>query len=188
MNKIPTFTRPAPAALLLAVVCLLLAGISGCGPNHGEAGGGKPAINEDTLRNHVIPIELAIQYTKAFRGVLDERNHFNPKAIDSLTFNHAEEFPSDVFLSLLDQSNAKQGRAKGIRIYLGRDEKGVLKLVLVPVDSLGNDIINHLVDVNGKPVPGSPRVEALQASGGQTIEVGQLCPTICDNGGSGLNQ
>ncbi|HXB09596.1 MAG TPA: hypothetical protein VNW04_20860, partial [Puia sp.] len=147
---------------------------------------GKPSINEDTLRNHVIPISLAIQYTKAFRGVLDSNYHLNPKALDSLRFDRAEEFPADIFYDLLAQTNPKQGQAKGIRIYLGRDPNGQLRMVLVPVDSLGNDIINHLVDLKGKPVPGTAHVEALQVNDGQGFEAGQQCPTVCDGGGSGL--
>ncbi|HEY4108432.1 hypothetical protein [Puia sp.] len=187
MKKIPTFLRLFPGALPVAVVCLFLSGVSGCGP-HPNDGGGKPSINEDSLRNHVIPISLAIQYTKAFRAVLDSNYHLHPKAVDSLQFNNAEEFPADVFYDLLAQTNPKQGGAKGIRIYLGRDPNGQLKMVLIPVDSLGNDIINHLVDLKGKPVPGTAHVEALQVNDGQGFEVGQVCPTACDNGGSGLNQ
>ncbi|GGB14191.1 hypothetical protein [Puia dinghuensis] len=186
MYKIPTPKWLLSRALIVAVVCLFLSGVSGCGPGEGDKG--KPQINEDTLRNHVIPIGLAIKYTKAFRATLDSTtNRLRPKAIDSITFSHAEEFPSDVFYSLLAQSNEKQGNAKGIRIYLGRDTSGQLKLVLVPVDSLGNDIINHLVNQQGKPVPGTAHIEAA-TSGGQGYEAGQVCPTVCSSAASGLNQ
>ena len=184
MNKIPTLLRLFPGALIIAVVCLFLSGVSGCGPQHEEGGGGKPSINEDTLRNHVIPISLAIQYTKSFRGLLDSNYHLNPKAIDSLKLIRAEEFPADVFYDLLAQTNPKQGQAKGIRIYLGRDPNGQLRMVLVPVDSLGNDIINHLVDQKGKP--GAAHAEALTVNDGQGFEEGQQCPTACPNGDSGL--
>ena len=189
MNKIPKSLRLIPGALIIVAGCLFLSGVSGCGPHHGEGGGegGKPTINQDTLRNHVIPIELAIQYTKAFRAVIDTNTyHINPKSIDSLKLMRAEEFPSDIFYDLLAQTNPKQGPAKGIRIYLGRDPNGQLRMVLVPVDSLGNDIINHLVDQNGKPVPGAVRVEKLTTNDGQGFEQGQQCPTACPNGSSGL--
>jgi hypothetical protein len=188
MNKIPTPIRLLPSMLVVAVVCLFFSCLSGCGNNTGDGDKGKPTINEDTLRNHAIPIGLAIQYTKAFQGLLDSSYHLSPKAIDSIRFSHGEEFPSDVFYSLLTQSNAKQGNAKGIRIYFGRGTDGQFKLVMVPVDSLGNDMIDHLVNLNGKPVPGTAHVEALTVSGGQGYELGQQCPTACDNGGSGLNQ
>jgi hypothetical protein len=188
MKKIPTSLRPFRRALIPAVVLLFLSGISGCGPQHDGGDRGKPTINQDTLRNHAIPISLAKQYTRAFQASLDTNLHLSPKALDSVRFIHAEEFPSDVFYDLLEQNNPKQGHAKGIRIYLGRDASGQVKLVLVPVDSLGNDIINHLVNMNGKPVPGTAHVEALQVNDGQGYEEGQSCPTACDNGGSGLNQ
>jgi len=179
MNKFPKSLRLIPGALIIAAGCLFLSGVSGCGPHQGEGGGGTPTINKDTLRNHVIPIELAREYMKSFLGVLDSNYHVNPKSIDSLKLYKAEEFPADVFYDLLAQSNAKQGQAKGIRIYLGRDPGGQLRMILLPVDSLGNDIINHLVDQNGKPLPGAARVEKLTTDGGQGFEVGTVCPTAC---------
>src|ERR1700755_964675 len=121
MNKIPKSLRLVPGVLIIAVVCGFLSGASRCGPHRDGGEGGKPQINEDTLRNHVIPISLAIQYTKAFQAVLDRNYHLQPKALDSLRFDRAEEFPADVFYDLLAQTNPKQGQAKGIRIYLGRD-------------------------------------------------------------------
>ncbi|HVU97606.1 MAG TPA: hypothetical protein VHE34_20420 [Puia sp.] len=189
MNKFPKSLRLIPGALIIAAGCLFLSGVSGCGPHHGDGGGdgGKPTINQDTLRNHVIPIDLAIQYTKAFRSVLDTNTwRIDPKQIDSLKLDRAEEFPADIFYDLLAQANPKQGQAKGIRIYLGRDPGGQLRMVLVPVDSLGNDIINHLVDQNGTSLPGGAKALKLTTDGGQGFEVGSVCPTACPNGSSGL--
>lgn len=186
MNKIPRSLRLLPGVLAFAAACLFLSGVSGCGPHHDGGDGGKPTINQDTLRNHVIPIELARQYTKSFQAILDSNYHLNPKAVDSLKLDRAEMFPADIFYDLLAQTDPKQGAAKGIRIYLGRDPNGQLRMVLVPVDSLGNDIINHLVDQNGKPASGAPHVESLTVNGGQGFEVGTVCPTVCPNGSSGL--
>jgi len=92
-----------------------------------------------------------------------------------------------MFYELLRQTNDKQGAAAGIRIYYGRDNAGLVRMILVPYDSSGNDIINHIIDLNGKPVSGE-KVEALSVSGGQTIQDGQRCPTVCDNRTSGLNE
>lgn len=183
MSKIPKSLRLFPGAFIIAVACFILSGVSGCGPQ-GDGNGGKPNINQDTLRNHVIPIELAVQYTKSFRGLIDSNYHLDAKANDSLKFDRAESFPADIFYDLLAQTDPKQGAAKGIRIYLGRDAKGQLRMILVPVDSLGNDIINHLVDQKGST--GAPHVESLQVNGGQGFEEGQQCPTVCNTGGSGL--
>ncbi|HEY4334833.1 MAG TPA: hypothetical protein VGM89_03025 [Puia sp.] len=188
MNKIPKSLRLIPGALLIAAGVLFLSGVSGCGPHHGDGDGdgGKPTINQDTLRNHVISIEQARQFTQAFRGILDTTTyHINPKQVDSLRLLRSEEFPSDVFYDLLTQTDPKQGQAKGIRIYLGKDPSGQLRMVLVPVDSLGNDIINHLVDQNGKAIPNGAKA-ITTSGGGQGFEQGQQCPTACPNGGSGL--
>jgi len=187
MKKISWSPRFVPGVVIIAVVCLFLSVVSGCGPHHGDGGGGdNPKINQDTLRNHVIPISLAIQFTKSFREALDSNYHINAKAIDSLRLSRAEEFPSDIFYDLLAQTNPKQGSAKGIRIYLGRDPNGQLRMILVPVDSLGNDIINHLVDSKSNGAAGRPHVESLQVNDGQGFEAGQQCPTVCNSGGSGL--
>jgi hypothetical protein len=185
MKKIPTSLRLFPGALVIVVACLFLSGVSGCGPHHGDGDeGGKPSINEDTLRNHVISITEARELTQGFRSVLDTTTyHLNPKFIDSVRFLRSEMFPADVFNDLLMQSDPKQGKAKGIRIYLGKDASGQLRMVLVPVDSLGNDIINHLVNLK----PGAVHTRALTSDdGGQGFEEGQQCPTACPNGGSGL--
>ncbi len=184
MNK---FLRPT--GLVRTFVFLLLAlsagHFSACRP----AAGGEEPINEDTVKRHILPIEKAIQYTSDFVAAIDTLNKNVPHFADSMKFGHAESFPTDVFRELLRQSNDKQGKAMGIRIYYGRDNAGMIRLVMVPYDSLGNDIINHMVDINGKPVNGSsaPQVEALTVtSGGQTMQDGIRCPTVCDGGSSGL--
>src|SRR6202000_795817 len=95
---------------------------------------------------------------------LDTNYPLHPKALDSLRFINAEEFPADVFYDLLTQTNPKQGQAKGIRIYLRRDPNGQMRMVLVPADSLGNDIINHLVNL--KVNPAATHARAAQADDG----------------------
>jgi hypothetical protein len=164
MNKILTIT----------VLCFL------CGCVENKVG--PPAYNEDTLRNHVIPIDSAIQLTRSFRAGIDSFNRICGSLKDSLRFSHAEAFPADVFAALLAEKNDKQGAAKGIRIYLGRDRDGQVKLVLVPVDSVGNDMVGHIVDLKG-----NVRTADVSAGNGQAVEQGQHCPPICDNGSSGLN-
>ncbi len=190
MYKIPRSLRLFPGVLLIAAGCMFLFVVSGCGPEQKPPPPPAPpiSINPDTLRNHVISIEEARQYTQSFKALLDTGYRFTPAAINSIKLDRAESFPADVFYSLLQQKDSANGAAKGIRIYLGRDPGGQLRLVLVPVDSLGNDIINHLVDNNGKTTPGNAKahVEMNAASGGQGFEVGNVCPTACPNGTSGL--
>jgi hypothetical protein len=180
MNKILTPTRLA----FTFFIFLLGWGLSGCGPN----GAGAPVpYNEDTVRNHVIPVDSAIELAHSFQRAVDSFNVVCANFKDSLRFSRAEEFPADVFAALLAEKNEKQGSAKGIRIYFGRGRDGMIKLVMVPVDSLGNDMIGHIVDVKGAAATSNKQAEVLKVSNGQAVEQGQHCPPFCDDSGSGFN-
>jgi hypothetical protein len=160
--------------LLPLVIVAFAAHLSACRQDKG----GEPPINPDSVRPHIMPIGQAIQYTASFRASIDSFNKNAPHFADSMSFGHAEAFPKDVFYELLRQSNDKQGPAAGIRIYYGRDNTGMIRLILVPYDSSGSDMINHIMDINGKPVSGA-HVEALSVDGGQVMEDGQRCPPVC---------
>jgi hypothetical protein len=167
---------PLPVVFLLIVLTTFY--LSGCG----DRGDGLPPINEDTVANHAIPISLAIQYTKTFRRAADSFKLKCPELKDSLQLQYAEGFDRDVFRALINVQDSTGEKAAGVRLYYGIDPKGVMKLVLVPYDKNGNDIITHIVGKPEKPVPGvsSAKTEALTVEGGaQAMEVGQLCPTIC---------
>ena len=183
MDKI----SPRIGALLALFTILLFSCLSGCGPND-QGQSGKLPFNEDSVQPHIISIGLAKQYTRNFRMAVDSFNRICVNFKDSMKFGHAEAFPADVFAALLDESDPKQGNAKGIRIYYGRGPDGDIRLVMVPYDSLGNDMIGHIIDLKGKPAPGTIHTEALTTDPGQAAEDGQRCPTACDGSGSGLNQ
>jgi hypothetical protein len=185
MNKV---SRPLLARLLpAAAIILVIASLPGCGNNNHDDGGKPPtSFNADTVANHVISINEARLLTRTFRNTVDTFNRICVGFKDSLKFGHAEEFPGDVFTALLQEENPKQGKAKGIRIYYGRGVDGEIKLVLVPVDSLGNDMIGTIIKLKENPTPG--KAHTLSASSdGQAAEQGQRCPTLCDDGSSGLN-
>jgi hypothetical protein len=177
---------PRHGTWLALFTFLVFSCVSGCGPNQSGEGGKLP-YNEDSVQHHIISIGLAKEYTRNFRIAIDSFNRICGNFKDSMKFGHAESFPADVFAALLDESNPKQGNAKGIRIYYGRGPDGDIRLVMVPYDSLGNDMIGHIVDLKGIPAPGKAHVEALTTGDGQAAEDGQRCPTLCDTGGSGLN-
>ena len=186
MKKNPTAQAPTAKLSFALFVLLLICGLAGCGPGESQDKG--KAYNEDTVRNHIIPAGLAREYTRNFRASIDSFNKNCTNFKDSMQFGHAEEFPADVFYAMLATHSDKQGNAKGIRIYYGRGPNGEIKMILVPVDSLGNDIIGRIVDLNGKPTPGTAHVESLTTDGdGQTVEQGQRCPPLCTTSG-GLNQ
>ncbi|HEV3412349.1 MAG TPA: hypothetical protein VG101_07715 [Puia sp.] len=182
MSKISRPKGPLQVFLLAAIavsVCYLVSCNQGAGGEQAE-----PPINADTVKNHLIPIGEAVQLTANFRAATADMDKKVPHFSDSMDFGHAEAFPADVFRELLKQTDSV-GRAVGIRIYYGRDASGKIRQIMVPYDSLGNDIVNHIADINIVPKPGV-RTEALKVSDGQAAQNGSRCPTVCGNDSSGL--
>lgn len=182
MNKIPrssSWRFLLPAILFMTTVT----GLAGC-----HSSGCEPIINDDSVKTHILPIGMATKYTAGFRAAIDSCSKAMPDFNQYMNFGHAEAFNSDVINLLLKQKNSKGEPAVGIRIYYGRDEKGLIRMILVPYDSHNNDIINHMINL-APTGAGTAHTEALKVAGddGQTVEEGQHCPTICDDGGSGLN-
>lgn len=178
MSKILKPLRLAPAILLTTFSAALTA----CNPGGEQTP--QTSINSDTVKHHVISIQEAQAMTASFRTAIEDMQKKVPTFKDSLDFGHAEAFPTDVFLELLKQKDSL-GQAVGIRIYYGRSADGKIRQILVPVDSAGNDIINHMVDVG--EAGAKTHVESLKVSNGQALENGQRCPTVCGNDSSGLN-
>jgi len=189
MNKILRPNRLFPTFLSFLSLLITFSVLSGCGHAGDNGDDGLGPIEDTVVAPHVIPIETARQLTASFRANIDSFNLHCPNFKDSMQFGHAESFPSDVFRILIRQKNEKQGRARGIRIYFGRGPAGEIKLVMVPYDKKGNDMIDQIIGMDGKPAPGTTpiKTEALKVTNGQAIEDGQRCPTACDDGGSGLN-
>jgi hypothetical protein len=168
-----------------SMLFLALAGIaitSGCAPNSA----GQIPYNEDSVRTHVLSISQGIQYTKEFRLRRDSTYQHLPGLSREFNLGQAEAFNRDAVAVLLNQQDASGARASGIRIYNGVDREGQVRMVLVPYDSHGNDIVNTLVGEKAVRIPGLPTAEAA-GGGGQVIEEGQRCPVVCDNGNSGLS-
>lgn len=178
-----------PTRLFQAFLFFLIAVSAGLLASCNQGGGGREGetpINVDTVRNHVISIAEADQMTANFRAALDTLDKKIPHFKDSMDFGHAEAFPADVFRELLRQKTDSGAVAVGIRVYYGRDVNGKIRQILVPYDSLGNDIVGHYVDLNNQPKQGA-HVEALKVSDGQALQNGSRCPTACGNDSSGLN-
>jgi hypothetical protein len=178
MNQFQRPGRTLPVLLLL--IALATFTLSGCG--HGS--GCEPPINEDSVRPHVITLSTAIKFTTDFRNSVDSFNQKCPGFKDSFQMGYAEAFNSDSYRLLLHQKDSLGRPAAGIRIYYGlsRDD-GKFRLIMVPYDVNGNDILKHLIGTEEKPVPGvtPKKAEALtpDAGGAQALEEGQRCPPIC---------
>jgi len=176
----------------LSLLLLSLVMVTSCNNNQKQT---PPyTINPDSVKNHIIGIEVARSYTKSFR---EERSR-----LDSLTqgkflatefdLANAESLNRDVFALLLEQKDKEGNMAAGIRMYHGRKYNEALKryevtLVLVPYDRKGNDIINKLtVQTSALKIPGIKSANA-QPGNGDAADNTERCPQICDDGGSGLN-
>ena len=175
MNK---FMRPGsltlPAFLLIASFAFTL---FSCGDHDHDHG--RPPYNEDSVKNHVIPLGLAIQYTKEFRKAIDSFNKKCPGFKDSMQFGHSEAFNADSYQLLLSQKDSAGRPAAGVRIYYGLGRDGQIKLVLVPYDVNGNDILHHLISADSTKTPaGGAKTQAL-TDDPQTVETGQHCPPTC---------
>jgi hypothetical protein len=143
---------------------------------------GNIPVNEDSVRGHILPIDQAQAYTKYFRDTRDTFYNQMPAMRSALNFGQAEAFNKDAIAVLLNQKDASGNMAAGIRIYYGLDKSGQVRMVLVPYDSKGNDIINQLIGEKAVHVPGISSAYA-DNSGGQTIENGQRCPVVCSSTG-----
>lgn len=119
--------------------------------------------NKDSAQVHFIPIGEATMLTSNFKqGKMElSRQLKNPTYLNS-SFNLplAEKFNRDAIAALLNQDGTK-----GIRIYLGQDKEGQVKMVIVGVDERGNDITGN------EKSAGTEKALVLEA--------GQRCPTLC---------
>ena len=146
---------------------------------------GNIPFNEDSVRSHILPIKEAVALTANFRTVRDSFYNRLPALKAAFNLGKAEGFNRDAIAVLLNQQDVSGKASAGIRIYYGLDPKGELRLVLVPYDINGNDIINELIGNKTVVLPGISAANAAGTSG-QTIQNGQRCPVICGNSVSGL--
>lgn len=133
-------------------------------------------FNKDSAQIHFIPVNAAAELTSNFRkGTVELSRQLKDPTYLTTKFSMplAEEFNRDAIAALLNQP-----AAKGMRIYLGQDKNGLIRMVLVGVDKQGNDITG----VSGKIVKfTSDNADAV------ILEAGQRCPTLCSAPGA-LNQ
>lgn len=142
-----------------------------------NSGGGIP-VDETQARAHVIPIKEAREYVRSFeQGLLYMGDRLGDSAFlrDSFNLPIAEMFNRHALALLLNVEGAE-----GVRIYLGRDPKGQVRMVLLPVDKNGQNIITRLIPTSTVTIPGISSAYADEDDG-QAIENGQRCPTLCDS-------
>lgn len=135
--------------------------------------------DEKRASEEVIPIDQAIQLQNNFiQGRAELTRLVRDSSFLTKRFNlsNAESFNRDAIALLLNQKDAD-----GIRIYLGDDGNGKIRLVLLPVDAKGNDIITTLIGntsrSTGFKIPGVSSAQAAPPASAQAVETGQICPT-----------
>ncbi|MBW8683115.1 hypothetical protein K1Y79_02105 [Chitinophaga sp. B61] len=153
---------------------LLLAAFSACIDKPRPPKGDIP-LDKGRAFEHVIPIEEARSLRQGFLiGRRELQSKLPGNYLDS-AFNlpEGETFNRHAIAAIL---NAKG--AEGLRIYLGKDQKGQVRMVLLPVDANGKDILTTLVSrEKAANIPGIAPARA--ASMEQAMESGQRCPPLC---------
>jgi hypothetical protein len=135
--------------------------------------GGKIPFNEERARLQIIPVKQGSQYSLNFVNL---RDSVLPKLIrDSLFLEQrfnlpiAETFNRDAIIALLNADGAD-----GIRVYFGNDDKGLVRLVLMPVDKEGNDILAKLTQTIGDKA--AAQVSKVDVKDAESVENGQRPP------------
>lgn len=164
------------------VLALLMGGIAGCDQQPTRGTVGSIPYNEDSVKGHILNYDEAVKYTAKYRNYNDTSNKQPQIRKAELDFGRAEAFNRDAIAVLLNQKDSSGNEAAGIRIYYGVNEGGQVRMILVPYDKNGNDIIHQLITQKAAKIPGIPEAKAFWDSG-QTIENGQRCPAICGTGG-----
>ena len=166
------FSKFSP--LSLTAIILLLLVFTSCKDEGDERTIG---IDQKNVQEHLIPIDEAIQYTRKFRNTRSVLNRTIAKdsffVKNPLILLNAEYFNRDAIAALLNQA----GPRGGIRIYLGQDKAGKIKLVMVPA-TRERDIITELLAKSIDSLPATPPSEVAPIVG-SAIERGQECPEVC---------
>lgn len=169
---------PAGAIIILFLLTVLIS----CKDNIRNGGSGNNGgITFDTARasKYIIPITEAITLQKNF---ITTRIEVSRKVTDTFltgNFNlpNSESFTKDALLLLLNQKGAD-----GIRFYYGKDKKGVVRLVMLPVTKEGKDIYTKLIASSTTKLntdSSAPRVntrDATAENNAEAVETGQTCP------------
>jgi hypothetical protein len=157
--------------LMVIVLCVALL-FDQCGRGNGSQQ--EIPYNPDSASVHVISFPQAAKLITNFNlGKVELSRQLKDTAFLNKNFSMpiAEKFNRDAIAQLLNEKGAK-----GLRIYLGRDSVGLVKLVLVAVDEKGDDITGNFGKII-KPAQNSQQPVAMEA--------GQRCPTLCSGPGGG---
>ncbi|MCY1019241.1 hypothetical protein [Pyxidicoccus sp. MSG2] len=152
---------------LVAVAALMSLGFRDSpGP---EKAGGIP-FDLVAAKKHFISMDVAAGYTRHFRETREALHGQHPGMKARLALEQSESFNRDAIAALLNAKDSSGNPATGVRIYQGLDAAGQTRLVLVPYDARGNDILTKLSS------PGDAAVTGVSA---EAVEDGIRCPPYC---------
>lgn len=169
----------SPIVFSLVTALMIL---NGCGQPPRQGLNVDIPYNEDSLRKHIISIDEARAYTLNYRNTTDSFDKQYPVLKTGYDMGRAEAFNRDAIAVLLNQKDSLGNPAAGIRVYYGLNKGGEVRMVLVPYDSQGNDIIHQLTKNAAVSIPGIPAAKAYWDNG-QAVENGQRCPVVCSGTG-----
>ena len=164
----------------LVILSLTVAAFTWIGCNNGGGGvtAGQIPFDQKRAEQSVISIDTAKQYQANFISTREALGRLvGDTGFLAKNFNlpNAESFTRDAIILLLNQQGAD-----GIRVYYGKDNAGVVRLVLLPVDKNGRDIQNVLIErgqTQAISIPGIQSAQAAPPSEAQAVENGQTCPS-----------
>jgi hypothetical protein len=157
---------PTTSLFLIGVVLCIALLFDQCGLGNGSA---EIPFNPDSAKVHVISFPKAAELITGFNsGKIELGRQLKDTSYLNKSFNMpiAEKFNRDAIAQLLNEKGAK-----GLRIYLGKDSVGQVRMVLVAVNEKGNDITGDFGKIMKYTGNSSDQPVAMEA--------GQRCPTLC---------
>lgn len=130
-------------------------------------------------QQHIIPMKDAAAYTRNFRQAREALYARHSELKGQLGLPLSESFNRDAIAALLNAKDSGGNPAAGVRVYFGQGDDGQTRLVLVPYDARGNDIITRLSPETEQRGVGAPGGDAASAVGGEAVEDGKICPPTC---------
>lgn len=166
---------PAGVLTFLLVVTLL----AGCKVDNGDKTDTDYRFDTTVAAKSVIPLMEATQLQQSFiNGRTDLGKLITDTGYLSKNFNipNGEAFSKDALLLLLSQKEAD-----GVRMYYGKDVKGVVRLVLMPIRKDGSVIYTRLIGSRKSGQDSSQTSKSTINNDGdddddEAVETGQTCP------------
>lgn len=134
---------------------------------------GKIPFNEEKAREQIIPVSQGSRLSNNFVNLRDSvlPSQVRDSSFLSSRFNLpiGETFNRDAIIALLNAPGAA-----GVRVYLGTDDNGLVRMVLMPVDAQQKDIITKLTgNSTAAKAAGQARTATVE---GESVENGQRPP------------